>query len=183
MLLHLPDSAADFTFFSSWMRGQKLSPILASARRAPGRRGSRLWGRAGPESFRKRVTRYDAPTNHVSAAGQDGDQRRGRTTRRSTPSSAWNATGSPQSVSRQKTSVAGPPPNLHRAAGATPPDRVKALDPSIFFKLFAQAMKASPPHAADQAMVRELAQIGSGSRPGFRPALELGGRASYQANP
>jgi hypothetical protein len=46
------------------------------------------------------------------------------------------------------------------AAGGTPPDRVKAMEPGVFFAAFAAAMKANPPHAADAPMIRDLARIG-----------------------
>ena len=46
------------------------------------------------------------------------------------------------------------------AAGGTPPDRVRAMDPLAFFAAFAAAMKANSPHAADAAIVRDLARIG-----------------------
>jgi hypothetical protein len=46
------------------------------------------------------------------------------------------------------------------AVGGTPPDRVKAMEPGAFFAAFAKAMKANPPHAADAAMVRDLALLG-----------------------
>lgn len=46
------------------------------------------------------------------------------------------------------------------ASGGTPPDKVKALDPLAFFAAFATALKANPPHAADAAIVQQLARLG-----------------------
>jgi hypothetical protein len=45
-------------------------------------------------------------------------------------------------------------------AGATPPERLKAMEPVEFFAAFAKAMKANPPHVADVPMVRDLARLG-----------------------
>ncbi len=46
------------------------------------------------------------------------------------------------------------------AAGGTPPDKVKAMDPFAFFAAFATALKANPPHPEDGPMIRDLARIG-----------------------
>lgn len=83
----------------------------------------------------------------------------------------------------------GKPPDLHRAAGATPPDRVKAMQPTEFFAAFARAMKANPPHAADEPVIAELARIGLVPGQDFDPskltseklqALNEGARAAAE---
>ncbi len=104
------------------------------------------------------VTRYDAPTNHVWLLGRT--QTNGAGDYEKVHIFQHGMRLVPLSEYPGKDEPPGPPPDLHRAAGATPPGRVKALDPLLFFKLFAQAMKANPPHAADEPMVRELANIG-----------------------
>jgi hypothetical protein len=72
------------------------------------------------------------------------------------------------------------------AAGGTPPERVKAMDPRAFFTAFAVAMKANPPHSSDPPMIHDLARFGlvpgqdfdaSKLSPDQLRALEEGARA------
>jgi len=81
----------------------------------------------------------------------------------------------------------GTQPAAAASPGPTPPQRVKAMDPVAFFKAFAEALKANPPHAADTAMVSDLAKIGIIPGKDFDPsrlnpdqlqALEEGARAA-----
>jgi hypothetical protein len=158
MLLHVPDSGGRFyllQFMDAWTE-----TFADPGKRTTGT-GEAWFAIVGPGwtgKLPEGVTRYDAPTNHVWLLGRTQTNRAGDYEKVHAFQHGMRLV--PLSQYPGKDEPPGPPPNLHRAAGATPPDRVKALDPSIFFKLFAQAMKASPPHAADQAMVRELAQIG-----------------------
>ena len=65
--------------------------------------------------------------------------------------------------------------------------RVRAMDARTFFARFAEALKANPPHASDQEILKDLAQIGivpgqtfdfSRLDPTAQKALEEGARAA-----
>ena len=55
-----------------------------------------------------------------------------------------------------------PPTPVARPAetGSPVPERIKAMDAVQFFTVFANALKANPPHKEDAAMVQQLARIG-----------------------
>ena len=76
---------------------------------------------------------------------------------------------------------------MKHSTGVSPLDRVKAMQPTEFFRTFAQEMKIDPPHAADGPMVHDLASIGlvpgrdfdpSKLTPGQLEALNEGARAA-----
>src|SRR5580704_10440436 len=158
ILIHVPDSGGRFylqQFMDAW------TETFAD----PGKRTTgtaEAWfAVVGPNwkgTLPEHVTRLDAPTNIGWLLGRtqtDGASdydnvhafQRGM---RMMPLSAY-----PNGEQKLGCALA-----FGKSEGATPPDRVKAMEPGAFFAAFAQAMKANPPHASDSAMVRDLARIG-----------------------
>jgi hypothetical protein len=102
--------------------------------------------------------RYEAPTNHVWLLGRT--QTNGASDYDNVHTFQHGMRLLPLSDYPGKEEKPGAPQNLRRVAGTTPPDRVKAMKPTEFFAAFALAMKANPPHAADESVVYDLARIG-----------------------
>ncbi len=158
ILIHIPDSGGRFyllQFMDAW------TETFADP-------GKRMTGTAeawfaivGPHwsgQLPEHVTRFDAPTNIVWLLGRTqtngpsdyDDVRAFQRGMRLVPLSAY-----PDGEQKLGSALA-----FGTAVGGTPPDRVKAMNPVDFFAAVATAMKANPPHAADAAMVRDLARIG-----------------------
>jgi hypothetical protein len=104
------------------------------------------------------VTRLDAPTNIAWLLGRT--QTNGASDYDSVHAFQRGMRMMPLSAYPNGEQKLGSALAFGTAADGTPPDRVKAMDASAFFVAFAKAMKANPPHAADGAMVSDLARIG-----------------------
>src|SRR5580698_7898513 len=158
MLLHVADSGGRFyllQFMDAWTE-----TFADPGKRTTGT-GEAWFAIVGPGWNGKlpaNVIRLDAPTDQVwllartqTNGASDYDNvhafQRGM---RLVPLSEFPGT-SPTSGTIQPSRVAG---------GMPPPDRIKAMDPTAFFAAFAKEMKSNPPHAADSAMVHDLARIG-----------------------
>jgi hypothetical protein len=158
MLLHVPDSGGRFyllQFMDAWTE-----TFADPGKRTTGT-GEGWFAIVGPGWSGKLpddVIRLDAPTNHVWLLGRT--QTNGASDYDRVHVFQQGMRLVPLSEFPGREQQPGPPPNLHHAAGAAPPDRVRVMKPTDFFAAFAQAMKANPPHAADEAMVRDLARIG-----------------------
>jgi hypothetical protein len=104
------------------------------------------------------VTRYDAPTNIVWLLGR---------TQTNSASDYDNVHAFQKGMRMMPLSQY---PNGEQKLGSalafgtagdvTPPERVKRMEPVVFFAAFCRAMKANPPHETDAAMVSDLARIG-----------------------
>jgi len=158
ILIHVPDSGGRFyllQFMDAW------TETFAD----PGKRTTgtaEAWfAVVGPNwkgTLPEHVTRLDAPTNigwllgrtQTNGASDYDNVHAFQKGMRMMPLSAY-----PKGEQKLGSALA-----FGKSVGATPPDRVKAMEPGAFFAAFAQAMKANPPHAADSAMVRDLARIG-----------------------
>jgi hypothetical protein len=158
ILIHVPDSGGRFyllQFMDAWTE-----TFADPGKRTTG--SAEAWlAIVGPNwkgNLPEHVTRLDAPTNLVwllartqTNGASDYDNvhafQRGM---RMMPLSAY-----PNGEQKLGSALA-----FGTAVGGTPPDRVKAMEPGAFFAAFAKAMKANPPHAADAAMVRDLALLG-----------------------
>jgi hypothetical protein len=158
ILIHVPDSGGRFyllQFMDAW------TETFAD----PGKRTTgtaEAWfAIVGPNwsgKLPEHVTRYDAPTNIVWLLGR---------TQTNGPSDYDNVRAFQHGLRMMPLSEypsggqkLGSALAFGNAAGGTPPDRVKAMEPVEFFSGFARSMKANPPHSADASMVRELARIG-----------------------
>jgi hypothetical protein len=187
MLLHVPDSGGRFyllQFMDAWTE-----TFADPGKRTTGTREAwyAIVGPGWSGKLPEHVTRLDAPTNHVWLLGRtqtngasDYDNvhifQRGM---RLVPFTEYpGKEGNPE-----------PMPNVHRAAGPSPPDRVKAMEPAAFFAACAREMKTDPPHTADEPMLRELARIGLVPGQDFDPgklapeqlqALNEGARAAAE---
>ena len=160
LLLHVPDSGGRFyllQFMDAWTEtfadpGKRIAGTAEAwfAIVGPG------WTGKLPD----RVTRYDAPTNHVWLLGRT--QTNGAADYDNVHAFQYGMRLVPLSEYPGNPAAApSAPPNLHRTAGAVPPpDRIKAMEPAAFFAAFAKAMQANPSHAADEPMVHDLARIG-----------------------
>ncbi len=158
ILLHVPDSGGRFYLL-------QLMDAWTETFADPGKRttgtGEAWFAIVGPGWSGKlpaHVIRYDAPTNHVWLLGRT--QTNGASDYDNVHTFQHGMRLVPLSKYPGQEEKPGAPPDLRRAAGPAPPDRVKAMEPTEFFAAFAQAMKANPPHAADEPMVRDLARIG-----------------------
>jgi hypothetical protein len=158
ILLHVPDSAGRFyllQFMDAWTE-----TFADPGKRTTGT-GEAWFAIVGPGWNGKlpdHVTRFDAPTNQVWLLGRT--QTNGAGDYDNVHAFQHGMRLVPLSQYPGKDQPPGPPPNLHRAAGPAPPDRIKAMEPTVFFAAFARALKANPPHAADAPIVRDLARIG-----------------------
>jgi hypothetical protein len=158
ILIHVPDSEGRFyllQFMDAWTE-----TFANPGKRTTGTAES-WFAIVGPHwagTLPEHVTRYDSATNIVWLLGRtqtngpaDYDHvhafQRGM---RMMPLNAY-----PNGEQKLNSALA-----FGTAAGATPPDQVKAMDAMTFFAAFAAAMKANPPHAADGPMIQELARIG-----------------------
>lgn len=158
ILIHVPDSRGRFyllQFMDAWTE-----TFADPGKRTTGTQ-EQWFAIVGPNWAGKlpdRVTRYDAPTNVVWLLGRtqtngvsDYDNVHGfQKGMRMMPLSAY-PDGEQQLGSARA---------FGTTSGGTPPERVKAMEPVEYFSAFAKAMKSNPPHAADEAMVRDLALIG-----------------------
>jgi hypothetical protein len=104
------------------------------------------------------VTRLEAPTNIVWLLGRT--QTNGAAEYDNVHAFQNGMRIMPLSAYPNGAQALGSPLAFGSAAGGTPPDRVKAMEPLAFFSAFAAALKANPPHAADAPMVRDLATLG-----------------------
>lgn len=104
------------------------------------------------------VIRYDAPTNHIWLLGRT--QTNGASDYDNVHAFQHSMRLIPLSEYPGTETNPGPPPNIQRATGASPVDRVKAMEPAVFFATFAHEIKSDPPHAGDQPTIRELARVG-----------------------
>lgn len=187
LLLYIPDSCGRFyllQFMDGWTE-----TFADPGKRTTGT-GEAWFAIVGPRWSGKlpdHVIRYDAPTNHVWLLGRT--QTNGASDYDNVHTFQHGMRLVPLSEYPGNPEKPSPPPNLHRATGAAPPDRVKAMEPTAFFAAFAQEMKANPPHAADEPMVRDLASIGIVPGQDFNPskltpeqlqALNEGARAAME---
>lgn len=158
ILLHVPDAGGRFyllQFMDAWTEtfadpGKRTTGTneVWFAMVGPG------WSGKVPEH----VIRFDAPTNHVWLLGRT--QTNGASDYDNVHVFQHGMRLVPLSEYPGKEEIPSAPANLGRVAGPAPPARVKALEPVEFFAAFAQAMKANPPHAGDEPMVRDLSRIG-----------------------
>ncbi|MGA7521217.1 MAG: DUF1254 domain-containing protein [Acidobacteriaceae bacterium] len=158
VLLHVPDTGGRFDllqFMDAWTE-----TFADPGKRTTGT--SEAWfaivGPGWSGKLPEHVARLDAPTNQVWLLGRT--QTNGASDYDNVHAFQHGMRLVPLSGYPGNPDKPSPPPNLQRAAGAAPPDRVKAMEPADFFAAFARSMKANPPHAADEPMVRELARIG-----------------------
>jgi hypothetical protein len=158
VLLHVPDTGGRFDllqFMDAWTE-----TFADPGKRTTGT--SEAWfaivGPGWSGKLPEHVIRLDAPTNQVWLLGRT--QTNGASDYDNVHAFQHGMRLVPLSGFPDKEEKPSAPPNLQRAAGAAPPDRVKAMGPAEFFAAFAQAMKANPPHAADEPMVGDLARIG-----------------------
>jgi hypothetical protein len=169
MLLHVPDSGGRFyllQFMDAWTEtfadpGKRTTGTAETwfAIVGPG------WAGKLPQN----VVRYDAPTNLVWLLGRT--QTNGASDYDNVHAFQHGMRLVPLSeYPGQQQKPSAPPMARPPAAGPTPPDRVKAMEPAAFFTAFAQAMKTNPPHAGDTAMVGDLARIGLVPGRDFDPA-------------
>jgi len=181
ILIHVPDSGGRFyllQFMDAW------TETFAD----PGKRTTgttEAWfAVVGPNwkgTLPEHVTRLDAPTNigwllgrtQTNGASDYDNVHAFQRGMRMMPLSAY-----PNGELKLGSALA-----FGKSEGATPPDRVKALEPGAFFAAFAQAMKANPPHAADSAMVLDLAQIGIVPGEDFDYAIYLNSSADGAGQP
>jgi hypothetical protein len=185
ILIHIPDSAGRFyllQFMDAWTEtfadpGKRTSGTSEAwfALAGPG------WNGKLPEH----VTRVDAPTNIVWLLGRT--QTNGASDYDTVHAFQRGMLMMPLSTYPDGGQTLVSARAFGASPGGTPPDRVKAMDTHAFFAAFAAAMKANPPHAADSAMVRDLARIGLVPGQDFDPskltadqlqALEEGVRAA-----
>jgi hypothetical protein len=163
MLLHVPDSGGRFyllQFMDAWTE-----TFADPGKRTTGtaERWLAIVGPGWRGNLPQDVVRYDAPTNLVWLLGRtqtndasDYDNVHAfQHGMRLVPLSDYSGKH-PGPEQKSTTPPAARPP----ASGPTPPEKVKAMEPTAFFMAFAQAMKENPPHAGDTAMVADLARVG-----------------------
>jgi len=158
ILLYVPDSGGRFyllQFMDAWTE-----TFADPGKRTTGT-GEAWFAVVGPGwkgKLPEHVTRLDAPTNHVWLLGRT--QTNGASDYDNVHAFQHGMRLLPLSEYPGTPQKPGGAPPVRRPTGATPPDRVKAMEPTAFFTVFAQAMKTDPPHAADTSMLQELARIG-----------------------
>lgn len=158
MLLHVADSGGRFYLLQ--MMDAWTETFADPGKRTTGN-GEAWFAIVGPGwngKLPEHVIRQDAPTNHIWLLGRT--QTNGASDYDNVHAFQHGMRLVPLSEYPGKESNPGPPPNMQRAAGASPVDRVKTMEPAEFFATFAHEMKTDPPHADDQLMIRELARIG-----------------------
>jgi hypothetical protein len=181
MLLHVADSGERFyllQFMDAWTE-----TFADPGKRTTGT-GEAWFAIVGPGWSGKlppNVTRLDAPTNQVWLLGRT--QTNGARDYDKVHAFQGAMRLVPLSQFPGSAQTSGTVPPSRAAAGVPPPDRIKAMQPVAFFSAFAKSLKANPPHAADTAMVRDLAHLGlipgrefnaSGLTPEQLAALEQG---------
>jgi hypothetical protein len=158
ILLHVPDSGGRFyllQFMDAW------SETFAN----PGKRTTgtaELWlaftGPGWTGKLPDNVTRYDAPTNIVWLLGRtqtNGVSDYDKVHAFQHGMGIMPLSTFPNAEQRLASALA-----FGKSGDITPPERVKAMTPVEFLTVFAEAMKLNPPHAADTAMLADLARIG-----------------------
>jgi hypothetical protein len=159
MLLHVPDSGGRFyllQFMDAWTEtfadpGKRTTGTTEAwfAITGPGWHGE----------LPPHVTRLDAPTNQVWLLGRT--QTNGASDYDNVHAFQHGMRLVPLSQYPGEDEKPGPVSGTRQPpAGPTPPQRVKAMDPVEFFAAFANAMRKNPPHADDEPIVAQLAQIG-----------------------
>ena len=168
VLIHVPDSGGRFyllQFMDAWTEtfadpGKRTTGTKEAwfAFVGPG------WTGKLPEN----VTRYDAPTNIVWLLGRT--QTNGAADYDNVHAFQRGMRIMPLSANPNGEQKLGSALAFGKSGDITPPERVKAMTPVEFFTAFAQAMKENPPHAADGAMVADLARIGIAPGKDFDPS-------------
>jgi hypothetical protein len=158
ILIHVPDSGGRFyllQFMDAW------TETFAD----PGKRTTgtaEAWfALVGPHwtgKLPEHVTRFDSPTTIVWLLGRT--QTNGVADYDNVHLFQRGMSIMPLSAYPNGKQTLGSALAFGTAVGGTPPERVKAMEPRAFFAAFAAAMKANPPHAADVAIVRDMARIG-----------------------
>lgn len=185
ILIHVPDSGGRFyllQFMDAWTE-----TFADPGKRTTGT-GEAWFAIVGPGwtgKLPEHVTRYDSPTNMVWLLGRTQTNGAADYTKvRAFQQGMLMMSLSTYPNGEQKL---GSAMAFGTAAGGTPPDKVKAMEPLAFFAAFATALKTNPPHAADTPMVGELARLGivpgrdfdaSKLNPGQRQAIDEGAHAA-----
>jgi len=158
ILIHIPDSAGRFylmQFMDAWTE-----TFADPGKRTTGT--SEVWfALVGPGwngKLPEHVTRLDSPTNIVWLLGRT--QTNGAADYENVHAFQRGMLMMPLSKYPNGAQTTLSARTFGASPGGAPPDRVKAMDSRAFFAAFAGALKANPPHAADGAMVRDLARIG-----------------------
>jgi hypothetical protein len=158
VLIHVPDSGGRFyllQFMDAWTE-----TFADPGKRTTGT--SEAWFViVGPHWTGKlpdRATRLDTPTNLVWLLGRT--QTNGASDYDNVHTFQRGMRIMPLSQYPNGVQTLGSALAFGTAAGGTPPDRVKAMEPVAFFAAFATAMKANPPHADDAPILHDLARIG-----------------------
>jgi hypothetical protein len=158
MLLHVPDSGGRYyllQFMDAWTE-----TFADPGKRTTGT-GEAWFAIVGPGwsgKLPEHVTRLDAPTNHVWLLGRT--QTNGASDYDNVHAFQHSMSLLPLSQYPGTPQTPNGAPAVRRPAGVTPPDQVKAMEPTAFLAAFAHAMKTDPPHSADTSMIRDLARIG-----------------------
>jgi hypothetical protein len=158
MLLHIADSGGRFyllQFMDAWTE-----TFADPGKRTTGT-GEAWFAMVGPGWKGKlppNVTRLDAPTNQVWLLGRT--QTNGPGDYENVHAFQRGMRLVPLSEFPGAAQTSGTVPPSRAAAGVPPPDRVKAMEPTAFFAAFAKEMKTNPPHAADSAVIGDIARIG-----------------------
>ena len=158
VLIHVPDSGGRFyllQFMDAWTE-----TFAAPGKRTTGTAGAwfAIVGPNGTGTLPEHVTRFDSATNTVwllgrtqtNGAADYGNVRAFQQGMRIMPLSAY-----PNGAQQLGSASA-----FGSASGGTPPDKVKAMDPLVFFAAFARPREGRSPQYADTLMVRDLARIG-----------------------
>ena len=158
ILIHVPDSGGRFyllQFMDAWTE-----TFADPGKRTTGT-AEQWFAIVGPHwtgKLPEHVTRFDSPTNIVWLLGRT--QTNGISDYDNVHAFQRGMRMMPLSEYPDGIQTLGSARAFGTAAGGTPPDRVKAMDPRTFFAAFAAAMKANPPHLADAPMIHDLARIG-----------------------
>lgn len=158
MLLHIADSGGRFyllQFMDAWTE-----TFADPGKRTTGT-GEGWFAIVGPGWKGKlppNVTRLDAPTNQVWLLGRT--QTNGPRDYENVHAFQRGMRLVPLSEFPGAAQTSGTVSPSRAAAGVPPPDRIKAMEPTAFFAALAREMKANPPHAADSAVIGDIARIG-----------------------
>ncbi len=158
MLLHVPDSGGRFyllQFMDAWTE-----TFADPSKRTTGT--SEAWfALVGPGwhgQLPPGVTRLDAPTSQIWLLGRT--QTNGASDYDSVHTFQQGMLLVPLSQFPGKNEPPHPSPARSSETGSPVPERIKAMDAVQFFTIFAQALKANPPHKEDAPVVEQLARIG-----------------------
>jgi len=158
MLIYVPDSGGRFyllQFMDAWTE-----TFADPGKRTTGT-AQQWFAIVGPNwtgKLPEQVARFDSATNLVWLLGRT--QTNGSADYESVRVFQRGMRMMPLSEYPDGMQTSGSARAFGTAAGGTPPDRVKAMDPRAFFAAFAAAMKANPPHLSDGPMIHDLARIG-----------------------